>query len=102
MKIVDLGVAWETAGCPPSATQAGAPNEQALRAIGKRLEVSVRDAASALRRHSAVTPRGEAQAQRVEPDEAVCVALFIDRVLLEGNVAEAVEALVRTPADNAG
>src|SRR5215471_14816020 len=27
MKVVHPGLAWETVGCPPSATQAGAPNE---------------------------------------------------------------------------
>src|SRR5262249_21041117 len=27
MKVIHPGVAWETVGCPPSATQAGAPNE---------------------------------------------------------------------------
>ena len=43
---------------------------------------------------------GEAQAQCVEPDEAFGVALVVDRVLLEGDVAEAVEALGRTPADD--
>ena len=26
-KVVHPGLAWETVGCPPSATQAGAPNE---------------------------------------------------------------------------
>jgi hypothetical protein len=45
---------------------------------------------------------GEAQAQRVGPDEAVGVALVVHRVLLEDNVADAVEALRRTPTDNTG
>src|ERR1700730_18677868 len=47
-------------------------------------------------------PRGETQAQRIEPDEALGVALVVDRVLLKGDVAEAVEALRRPPADNPG
>src|SRR6516164_1936630 len=50
---------------------------------------------------TAITPCREAQAQRVEPDKAVGVALVVDRVLLEGDVAEAVEALGRPPADDA-
>ena len=47
-------------------------------------------------------PGGEAQGQRVELDEALGVALAVDRVLPEGDVADAVEALRRAPADDAG
>jgi hypothetical protein len=35
-------------------------------------------------------------------DGALRVSLVVDRVLLEGDVAEAIEALRRTPADDAG
>src|SRR5439155_12112375 len=47
-----------------------------------------------------VPPRGEAQAQCVEPDEAVGVALVVDLVFLEGDVGQAVEAVRRLPPDN--
>jgi hypothetical protein len=49
-----------------------------------------------------MAPGGEAQAQRVEPDKAFGVALVVDRVFLEGDVTEAVEALRRPPADEVG
>src|SRR6516162_5086318 len=49
---------------------------------------------------SAVAPGSKAQAERVEPDEAVGVALVVDRVLLERDMAEAVEAFRRMPADD--
>src|SRR5262249_11551885 len=44
---------------------------------------------------------GEAQAQGVEADEAFGVALVVDRILLESDMAEAVEAPWRTAADHA-
>src|SRR5713101_5676930 len=50
----------------------------------------------------APAPRGEAQAQRIQPDEALGIALVVDRVFLEGDMAEAVEAFGRLPADDAG
>src|SRR6266404_3776247 len=51
-------------------------------------------------RLSSAASGGEAQAQRVEADEAFGVALVVDRILLEGDVAEAVEALRRPSADH--
>src|ERR1700730_14559865 len=47
-----------------------------------------------------VPPRGEAQAQCVEADEAVGVALVVDLVFLEGDVGQAVEAVRRLPPDD--
>src|SRR5438445_3696374 len=49
-----------------------------------------------------VPPRGEAQAQRVEPDEAVGVALVVDLVFLEGDMGQAIEAVGRLPPDDPG
>src|SRR5438128_6306046 len=47
-----------------------------------------------------VPSRGEAQAQCVEADEAVGVALVVDLVFLEGDVGQAVEAVGRLPPDD--
>src|SRR5262249_4982051 len=49
-----------------------------------------------------IAPSGETQSQRVEPDKAVGLALVVDSVLLKSDVAEAVEALRRTAADDTG
>src|SRR5512135_3185283 len=49
----------------------------------------------------AALPRRQPQAQRVELDEAFGVALVVDRILLEGDVRLAVEAVGRLPADDA-
>src|SRR5260221_14462875 len=43
---------------------------------------------------------GEPEAQRVELDEALGVALVVDHVLLEGDMGEAVERLRRLAADD--
>src|SRR5260370_20352278 len=45
-------------------------------------------------------PPRQAQAQGVQLDKTFGVALVVDRVLLEGDVAEAVEAPGRPPADD--
>src|SRR5205809_1805542 len=47
-----------------------------------------------------VPSRGEAQAQCVEADEAVGVALVVDLVFLEGDVGKAIEAVGRLPSDD--
>jgi hypothetical protein len=48
-----------------------------------------------------VAAGAEAQAQGVQLDEALGVALVVDRVFLKGDVGEAVEAVRRLSADDA-
>src|ERR1700732_2088886 len=47
-----------------------------------------------------VALRREAQAQRLQANEALGVALVVDLVLLEGDVRQAVEAVRRLPTDD--
>src|SRR5258707_8465435 len=44
--------------------------------------------------------RGEAQAQRLQADETLCVALVVHLVFLEGDVRQAVEAVRRLSPDD--
>src|SRR5205085_6909237 len=52
------------------------------------------------RRLFPIAARGEAEAQRLQPDKALGVALVINLVFLEGDVREAVEAVRRLAPDD--
>src|SRR5205823_9794784 len=64
------------------------------------LPLPARGERAGVRGWSRIAAGGEAQAQRVEADEPFGVTLVVDRVLLEGDVGEAVEASRRLPADD--
>src|SRR5205814_8123907 len=52
------------------------------------------------RRLSLIPLRGEAEAQCLQPDKALSVALVVNLVFLEGDVRQAVEAVRRLPPDD--